>query len=197
MLDTTLRFILHHRFLVMLGAVILLGAGAIAWINLPIDAFPDVTNVQVMILTRCTGLAPEEVERLITYPIETEMGGLPNVKLVRSLSQSGLSQVVVIFEDDVDTYFARNLVFERLAGARENLPPELEDFVKRVRQKARQPLCVGFGISTPEQARRVAGVADGVIIGSHFIRLMEEDATLSSLRASTSSLRKALDSNKG
>ncbi len=79
-----------------------------------------------------------------------------------------------------------------VTGARETLPLELEGFVKRVRQKAQQPLCVGFGISTPEQARRVARVADGVIVGSHLIQLIEEDATFSLLKAFTSSLRDAL-----
>ena len=80
-----------------------------------------------------------------------------------------------------------------VTGARQALPPELEDFVKRVRQKARQPLCVGFGISTPEQARRVATVADGVIVGSRLIQLIEQNNTLSSLKAFTLSLREALD----
>ena len=80
-----------------------------------------------------------------------------------------------------------------VTGARQTLPPELEDFVKRVRQKARQPLCVGFGISTPEQARRVATVADGVIVGSRLIQLIEQNSTLSSLEAFTLSLREALD----
>lgn len=79
-----------------------------------------------------------------------------------------------------------------VTGARQTLPPELEGFVKRVRQKAQQPLCVGFGISTPEQARRVAKVADGVIVGSRLIQLMEEDVTLSSLKAFILSLREAL-----
>lgn len=79
-----------------------------------------------------------------------------------------------------------------VTGARVTLPPELEGFIKRVRQKARQPLCVGFGISTPEHARRVAKVADGVIVGSRLIQLMEEDATLSSLKAFVLSLREAL-----
>jgi tryptophan synthase alpha chain len=79
-----------------------------------------------------------------------------------------------------------------VTGARVTLPPELEGFIKRVSQKARQPLCVGFGISTPEQARRVAKVADGVIVGSRLIQLMEEDATLSSLKAFVLSLREAL-----
>ncbi len=79
-----------------------------------------------------------------------------------------------------------------VTGARQTLPPELEGFVKRVRQKTRQPLCVGFGISTPEQARRVATVADGIIVGSRLIQLIEEDATFSSLKAFTISLREAL-----
>jgi tryptophan synthase alpha chain len=81
-----------------------------------------------------------------------------------------------------------------VTGARDTLPPGLESFVQRVRQKARQPLCVGFGIATPAQARRVAAVADGVIVGSRLIQLIDEDATLSSLRAFVSSLRQALDS---
>ncbi len=80
-----------------------------------------------------------------------------------------------------------------VTGARQTLPPELEGFVKRVRQKARQPLCVGLGISTPEQARRVATVADGVIVGSRLIQLIEQNSTLSSLKAFTLSLREALD----
>ena len=83
-----------------------------------------------------------------------------------------------------------------VTGARQTLPTELEDFVQRVRQKAQQPLCIGFGVSNPEQARRAARVADGVIVGSRLIQLIEEDATLSSLKAFTLSLREALDSNK-
>ncbi len=80
-----------------------------------------------------------------------------------------------------------------VTGARDTLPPELEDFVRRVKKKAKQPLCVGFGISTPEQARRVASVADGVIVGSRLIQLIEEDSTLALLRSFVSSLREALD----
>ena len=126
MFDGFLRFIMRQRLMVVLGGVLLLGMGAVAWKRLPIDAFPDVTNVQVMVLTNAPGLTPGEVERLVTFPIEIEMGGLPDVRQVRSLSKSGLSQVVVIFEDHVDTYFARQLVFERLAQAKENLPEGLE-----------------------------------------------------------------------
>ena len=126
MLDRLLQFILHQKLLVILAAVVLLGAGVAAWTRLPIDAFPDVTNAQVMVITKVTGMAPGEIERLVTFPIEAEMGGLPNVRQVRSLSRSGLSQVVVIFEDQVDTYFARQVVFERLAQARDKLPAGIE-----------------------------------------------------------------------
>ncbi|MFC1915516.1 tryptophan synthase subunit alpha [Chloroflexota bacterium] len=80
-----------------------------------------------------------------------------------------------------------------VTGARQTLPPELESFVKRVRQRARQPLCVGFGVSNPGQARRIARIADGVIVGSRIIQLIDEDASLSSLKVFMSSLREALD----
>ena len=129
MLDKLLHFILHQRLLVVLAAIVLLGAGIIAWNHLPMDAFPDATNQQVMILTEAPGLTPTEVERLVTFPIEVDMGGLPDVREVRSLSKTGLSQVIVIFEDHVDTYFARQVVFERLEQVTDKLPegiaPEL------------------------------------------------------------------------
>src|SRR3990172_587120 len=126
MLDYLLRFAFKQRLLMILAGAVLLGAGALAWRELPIDAFPDVTNVQVMILTEAPGLAPSEVERLITVPIEIEMGGLPKVKQVRSSSKAGLSQVIIVFDDDADTYFTRQVVFERLASAKEKLPEGVE-----------------------------------------------------------------------
>ncbi|MEI7835444.1 MAG: CusA/CzcA family heavy metal efflux RND transporter [Planctomycetota bacterium] len=126
MLDHILRFALQQKLMMILAGVLLLGAGVLAWQKLPIDAFPDVTNVQVMILTEAPGLAPSEVERLITAPIEIEMGGLPKVKQVRSSSKAGLSQVIIVFDDDADTYFTRQVVFERLASAKEKLPEGVE-----------------------------------------------------------------------
>ncbi|HNT36409.1 MAG TPA: efflux RND transporter permease subunit, partial [bacterium] len=129
MWDSFADRLFERPLLIVLFAAILLVAGLYAWKNIPIDAFPDVTNVQVMILTQTPGLTPDEVERLITNPIEVQMGGLPGVDSVRSLSRSGLSQIVVIFTDDTDIYFARQLVLERLVSARESLPegadPEL------------------------------------------------------------------------
>ena len=116
------KFVLEQKlFFILLGLLLLVG-GIFAWHQIPVDAFPDVTNIQVMILTEAVGLAPVEVERQITFPIEIEMNGLPRVNHVRSLSKAGLSQVVVVFDDDVDVYFARQLVFERLVRAKEKLP---------------------------------------------------------------------------
>ncbi len=128
-MHTFIEFLLHRRILVLALTGILIVAGAIAWTKLPIDAFPDVTNVQVMILTEAPGLSSVDVEQQVTYPIEQQMGGVPRVNQVRSLSKAGLSQVIVVFEDDTDIYFARQQVFERLQTAKEGLPsfaePEL------------------------------------------------------------------------
>ena len=129
MLDRLIRFVLDQRLLVIIATAVLVVAGSFAWKQLPIDAFPDVTNVQVMILTEAPGLAPVDVEQQITFPIELAMLGLPDVRQVRSLSKAVLSQVVVIFADHVDIYFARQVVFERLQTARGDIPqwaePEL------------------------------------------------------------------------
>lgn len=126
MIDKILQFALKQRLLILLGTLILIGAGLWAMKKLPVDAFPDVTNVQVQILTQAGGMAPTEVEKLITFPIETSMGGLPRLQEVRSLSKIGLSVITVVFEDGVDTYFARQQVFERLQQARDRLPKGIE-----------------------------------------------------------------------
>jgi heavy metal efflux system protein len=125
-METLISFVTRQRLLVLLLALVVVGLGVAAWKRLPIDAFPDVTNVQVMLLTDAPGLSPLDVERQITFPIEIAMNGLPRVREVRSLSKATFSQVIVVFEDDVDIYFARQLVFERLAGVRERLPEGLE-----------------------------------------------------------------------
>lgn len=119
-------WLLRNRFLVLFATGVLVLAGLLAWQHLPIDAFPDVTNTQVMILSQAPGLAAVDVEERVSYPIEQTMRGLPRVTQVRSLSKAGLSQVVIIFEDGVDTYWTRQVVFERLAMAREQLPPGVE-----------------------------------------------------------------------
>lgn len=126
MFANMLRFIITQRLLVLITAVVLAVAGLFAWQQLPIDAFPDVSNVQVMILSEAPGLAPVDVEQQVSFPIELAMQGLPGVRNVRSLSKSTLSQVIIEFEDDVDIYFARQIVFERLQGAKEALPESVE-----------------------------------------------------------------------
>lgn len=118
--------LLKNRLLVLLGTALLAALGVVAWARLPIDAFPDVTNTQVMILSKAPGLAAVDVEQRVSYPIEQVMRGLPRVQQVRSLSKAGLSQVVIVFEDGVDTYWTRQVVFERLSMAREQLPPGVE-----------------------------------------------------------------------
>jgi len=126
MLDKILRFALQQRLLILLATALLIGAGLWAMKKLPVDAFPDVTNVQVQILTQAGGMAPTEVEKLITFPIETSMGGLPRLDEMRSLSKVGLSVVTIVFEDGVDIYFARQQVFEKLQQARDRLPKGIE-----------------------------------------------------------------------
>lgn len=125
MIEKILDFSLRQRFLIIIFSVILVGLGIWSIQRLPIDAVPDVTNVQVQINTSVSSLAPIEVEKLVTYPIETAMGGLPDVEEVRSLSRYGLSQVTVVFKDHVDIYFARQLVLERLQAAKEEIPAGL------------------------------------------------------------------------
>src|SRR5512147_1558056 len=114
--------LLQNRAVVLLATAVLIVAGVVAWLRLPIDAFPDVTNTQVMILSKAPGLAAVDVEERVSYPIEQAMRGLPRVKQVRSLSKAGLSQVVIVFEDGADTYWTRQVVFERLTSAHEALP---------------------------------------------------------------------------
>src|SRR5512133_921350 len=117
------QLLLRSRLLVLLATVVLVAGGVLAWLRLPIDAFPDVTNTQVMVLSKAPGLAAVDVEQRVSRPIELALGGLPRVQLVRSISRPGLSQVVVVFDDDAETYWTRQVVFERLADVREDLPP--------------------------------------------------------------------------
>ena len=123
MIDRILAASLKNRLLVVLLAIAVLGGGALALSRLPIDAFPDVSPVLVQVITVTPGLAPEEVEKLVTYPVEVSMNGMPGVAQTKSLSTFGLSQVSVYFKDDVDIYFARQLVLEKLQEAKEQIPP--------------------------------------------------------------------------
>jgi cobalt-zinc-cadmium resistance protein CzcA len=123
MIDRILEFSLRQRVFVLIAAVGLIAVGIWSALNLPVDAVPDITNVQVQINTSVTSLAPEEIEKLVTYPIEMEMGGIQKLLEVRSLSKFGLSQVTLIFEEGTNIYLARQLVAERLQNVLEDLPP--------------------------------------------------------------------------
>jgi cobalt-zinc-cadmium resistance protein CzcA len=112
------------RLAVCLVFVGFFAAGVYALLNLPIDAFPDLANNQVQILTEAPAMGPLEVEQLVTIPIESIMNGLPNIVQIRSLSKYGLSVVTVVFKDNVDTYFARQIVFERMQTARTRIPAD-------------------------------------------------------------------------
>ena len=113
---------LRNKFLVLIFAAIVVGVGVYSMLRLPIDAVPDVTPNQVLILTQSPGLGPLEVERFITFPVETAMSGLPGITQIRSVSRFGLSSVYVYFDESMDIYFARRLVLERLPDAREAIP---------------------------------------------------------------------------
>lgn len=125
MIDGLIRFSISQRVLILLFVAIVAAGGIYSLRHLPIDAVPDVTNVQVQVLTAAPSLAPLEIERQITFPIEVAMSGLPNIVEIRSISRFGLSVVTIVFEDHVNTYFARQLVAERLSEAREQIPESI------------------------------------------------------------------------
>ena len=126
MLEKIIRFSIAHRWLVLLLTLALIGLGAWSFTRLPIDATPDITNVQVQVNTETPGYSPLESEQRVTFPIETAMSGLPGLDYTRSISRYGLSQVTVVFEDGTDLYFARQQIAERLQQVRAQLPEGLE-----------------------------------------------------------------------
>jgi cobalt-zinc-cadmium resistance protein CzcA len=116
---------LRYRILVLAGVLLLVVAGFVAMKNLPMDAEPDITPNQVLVLTRAPSLSPLEVEQLLSYPLETSMSGLPGVTHIQSTSKYGLSYVAIYFEDEMDPCFCRRLVMERLPQAKEAIPAEI------------------------------------------------------------------------
>lgn len=126
MLERIIHLSIRHRWLVLVTVLISSAIGIWSFQRLPIDAVPDITNVQVQVNTEAPGFSPLEVEQRITFPVETVLAGLPGLEYTRSISRYGLSQVTIIFRDRTDIYFARQLVNERLQGARSELPAGLE-----------------------------------------------------------------------
>ena len=131
LIETSVRF----RWFVVLVTALVAALGLFELTKLPIDAVPDITNRQVQITTVAPALAPEQIERQVTYPLETAMAGIPGLTSTRSLSRNGFSQITVIFTDQTDIYFARQQVAERMAQARERLPEGVEPNLAPIHDK--------------------------------------------------------------
>ncbi|MFO7580118.1 MAG: efflux RND transporter permease subunit, partial [Nitrosomonas halophila] len=157
MFERILQATIEHRGLVLLAVLAMAWLGVYNYQRLPIDAVPDITNVQVQINTAAPGYSPIEVEQRITFPLETIMARLPGLDYTRSLSRYGLSQVTVVFRDAVDVYFARQLVSQRIQEAKGRLPPGIEPEMG--------PISTGLGeifmwtIESLEGARKPDGTA--------------------------------------
>jgi len=220
MLERIISFSIRQRWLVLALVTALAAPGAWSFTRLPIDAVPDITNVQVQINTEAEGFSPLEAEQRITYPIETAVAGLPGIDYTRSISRYGLSQVTVVFKDGTDIYFARQLVNERIQGVRGQLPggivPEMgpiatglgEIFMYTVESEpnARQPdgspwnaieLRTLQDFVIRPQLRTIPGVTEVNTIGG-YERQYEVAPNLGRLAAlglSTQDLVRALESN--
>src|SRR3954465_15723460 len=138
MIGFLIRYALKKRGFVLLMLLALVGSGVFSLLNLPIDAVPDITNIQVMALTNAPALGPGEVEQFITIPVENSMNGIPRIKEIRSFSQFGISGVTIIFEDGTDIYWARQQVGERLDQVRSSIPQEFG-------QPEMGPIATGLG----------------------------------------------------
>ncbi len=132
------HFSLHYRFFVVLGILAVTGLGIYEYTKLPVDAFPDISPVMIPVFAEAHGMAPEEIERLITFPIESAMNGLPGVVNIKSTSAFGMAVIYVYFDDDIDIYFARQIVSEKLNESRSLLPDMHE-------QPALGPISTGLG----------------------------------------------------
>src|SRR5579871_588427 len=123
MLNALIDGALHNRFFVLVGTLLVAVMGVYSAAHLPIDAVPDLTNVQVQVITEAPALSPTEAETLLSYPVERAMSGLPNVEQIRSVSKFGISVVTVVFHEGTDIYRARQLVSERITRAAQEIPP--------------------------------------------------------------------------
>jgi len=168
MLEYIIRLSIQRRVLVLVTVAIICGLGLWNFTRLPIDAVPDITNIQVVINTEARGYTPLEVEQRVSYPVETAMAGLPNLQHTRSVSRYGLSQVIVIFKDGTDIYFARQLVNERLDAAKSSIPSSLEP--------ALGPIATGLGeiFMFTVDAEPEAVNADGSIISPTDLRTVHD-----------------------
>ena len=168
MTNALLHLAVTRRWMMVLFALLLGAAGVAAYQRLPVDAVPDITNVQVMIAARAPGYSPLETERRVTFPIETSLGGLQGLKQTRSLSKYGLAQITAVFEDGTDLYRARQLVGERLQEVRESLPDDVEPTLG--------PVATGLGEIFMYALRADAGahLPDGSAIDATVLRSLQD-----------------------
>jgi len=211
MLKGLVAFALSQRLFVALGVLLLIGAGLVTLPSLPIDAFPDVSPVQVKVIMKAPGLTPEEVEQRITVPIELELLGLPNKKILRSTTKYALADITVDFEDGTDIYWARNQVSERLSNIARDLPDGVSGGLAPITSPLGEMFM--FTIDSPDLSlaerrslldwvirpalRTVAGVADVNSLGGH-VRAFEIVPLTDALAArgiSYELFRRAIDAN--
>lgn len=168
MIRGLVSFSITQRWLIVFATLAVAAFGVYNFVRLPIDAVPDITNVQVQVNSTAPGYSPLEVEQRLTFPIETAMGGLPRLSYTRSLSRYGLSQVTVVFEDGVDVYFARQLVNERLQQVRTQLPEGVETVMG--------PISTGLGeiYHYSVEAKPDARKPDGSALAPHDLRTMQD-----------------------
>ncbi len=210
MLSRLIEFSLTQRLLVLVATLLLIGAGAVAWKGLPVDAFPDVSTTQVKLIIKAPGMTPEEVEARITVPIEQEMLGIPHQRLLRSTSKYALADVTLDFEDGTDIYWARQQVGERLAGVMGNLPPGATGGLAPITTPLGEMFM--FTIEGPlsleekrslldwtirPALRTVAGVADVNSLGGEVrsFEIVPDPAALAARGLSLAQLQTALESN--
>lgn len=210
MLDRLIRFALTQRLLVLIAALLLVAAGAYAFRELPIDAFPDVSSTQVKIIMKASGMTPEEVETRIVTPIELELLGIPNKRALRSVAKYAIADITLDFEDGTDLYWARQQVAERLASVVKDLPPGVDGGLAPITTPLGEMLMFTVDGDLPleekrrlldwtirPQLRTLPGVADVNSLGG-LVRSFEVVPILTALRAhglSLNDLRNGLAAN--
>lgn len=210
MLNKLAEFALTQRLLTLLFTLMLIAAGVQAWIQIPIDAFPDVSTTQVKLILKAPGMTPEEVEARIVAPIETEMLGIPKQRLLRSVAKYALTDITIDFEDGTDIYWARQQVAERLAAAMGDLPAGVSGGMAPITTPLSEMFM--FTVDGPlplderravldwvirPQLRTLAGVADVNALGG-FVRSFEvapDNAAMSSRGVTLAELMTSLESN--
>jgi len=211
MLQRLIQFALAQRLFVLVAAALLAGIGWMAFRSLPIDAFPDVSGVQVKIIMKAPGMTPEEVETRIAIPIETEMLGIPHQRMLRSLSKYGIVDVTLDFEDGTDVYWARQQVSERLAGIADDLPPGIDGGMAPITTPLGEMFMFtieGEGLSLAERRsvldwtirpalRTVPGVADVNALGGlvRTFDVVPDPAKMAAANLSTAALRQKVEAN--